>query len=308
MNTPLAILLQIVGSFLFAGGATLQHLAIERRDAPESGAADHLSFGGLVRLFTLPKWLAGLGLIAVGAGLQLFALTMAPVTVVQPVGILAVPWSVLLASRIYRHPITRMTWLAVGLTVLGVVGFTIVSSTSATGDSDFSYWSVMASFGVVCLVGIALAMAARRAPGWAVPILWSSVGAVFYGLATGLMKSAMNLVRIYGIDLLHWQVLLVGALILICYILGVWMIQQGYASGPAEVTVGTMTTVDPLIAVLFGIVVLGEGARMRPTEVVLMLAFGVLSVLGVVLLSRHHPEVLRREEEAAGAAADPPAS
>ena len=310
MNTPLAILLQVAGSFLFAGGATLQHLAIEGRSAPGEAPADHLSFIGLLRLLTIPTWLAGLGLITVGAALQLVALTMAPVTVVQPVGILAVPWSVLLASKIYRHAITRMTWLAVGLTILGVLGFTIVSASFTTGDSDFAFWSVPAAFVVACLLGGALAVAARRANSWGRPILWSSVGAVFYGLATGMMKSAIHLIHRRGLFPIHWEVFVTVALILVCYVLGVWMIQQGYASGPAEITVGTMTTVDPLVAVLFGLIVLGEGAGMGLVPAIAMGGFGAVAVLGVVLLSKGHPEALRRQGGGAAdeAATDPQAS
>lgn len=52
--------------------------------------------------------------------------------------------------------------------------------------------------------------------------------------------------------------------------MGVWMIQQGYASGPARRSPSApMTTVDPFVAVLFGLIVLGEGMGM-----------GVLPVLG----------------------------
>ena len=87
---------------------------------------------------------------------------------------------------------------------------------------------------------------------------------------------------------------------------GVWMIQQGYASGPAEITVGTMTTVDPFVAVVFGLVVLGEGMGMGVGPMIGMVVTGAIAVYGVAMLSKDHPDAIeeRRRAEAAIANAD----
>jgi hypothetical protein len=68
------------------------------------------------------------------------------------------------------------------------------------------------------------------------------------------------------------------------------MIQQAYANGPAEIVVGSMTTTDPIVAVTFGLVVLGEGALVTWPDAVGMLIAGAIAIAGVVVLSRHHPE------------------
>lgn len=86
-------------------------------------------------------------------------------------------------------------------------------------------------------------------------------------------------------------------MMLVCYILGVWMIQQGYASGPAEITVGTMTTVDPFVAVLFGLIVLREGAGMGVGAAIGMAVAGSIAVYGVLLLSRDHPDAVAEREK-----------
>ena len=71
------------------------------------------------------------------------------------------------------------------------------------------------------------------------------------------------------------------------------MVQQALANGPAEITVGSMTTTDPIVAVSFGLVVLGEGVHITPLAAVGMVIAGALSVWGVVQLSRHHPDAAR---------------
>lgn len=290
----LAIGMQVVSSFLFASGAILQSLGVRSTFDPTARASSNrLSIGGMLKLFAIPKWLLGLTLVFLGAAIHLTALSFAPVAVVQPVGILAVPWSVLLAARIHKHHLNGRMWGAVGVTVVGVVGFTIFSTLFATGQEEFAFPPMVYAFLIVCvLAGILSFLASRSAP-WARAMMWSSVGAMFYGLASGFMKAAMDLILRHGHAIGEYQVVLTIAMLVACYALGVWMIQQGYASGPAEITVGTMTTVDPFVAVLFGLIVLGEGAGMGVGPAIGMAVTGAIAVYGVMLLSRHHPDALK---------------
>lgn len=303
MNITIAIGLQVVASVLFAVGAILQSLAVRADFNPDHAASSNkLTFTGLLRQFGKPRWLLGLMCVVGGAALHLVALSMAPVAVVQPIGILAVPWSVLLSARIHRHTIPGRVWGAVALTVIGVVGFTVFSARHATGQHEgFYLTAIVWSFVAVCAVCAVFSAVASRAAAWAKAMLWATVGAVFYGLASGMMKSAMNLIQQHSEPLLSWRVALVAGLMLTCYVLGVWMIQQGYAAGPAEITVGTMTTVDPFVAVLFGLIVLGEGIGMGFGAAAGMVTFFGVAVYGVARLSRDHPDAVKEREMAAAA-------
>jgi len=65
--------------------------------------------------------------------------------------------------------------------------------------------------------------------------------------------------------------------------------------------VGSMTTIDPLAAVLVGLVVLGEGARITPAVGIGMALAGALAAGGVAVLSRFHPDTQRHHAaQAAG--------
>ncbi len=292
-----AITLGVIASFCFASGATLQHLGVKGTFDPQERASQRrLTVMGLLRLFTIPKWLLGLLLVLAGAALHLWALTMAPVTVIQPVGILAVPWSVMLASWIHGHKITSRIWVAVAITVVGLVVFTLISTTSASEKTVIEGWPIAVSVLIVFVLAALLSVAATKAPGWLKAMLWSSVGAIFYGLASGLMKASMDAILKHHMsfgDPVVWGTIVA---MLSCYGLGVWMIQQGYASGPAEITVGTMTTVDPVVAVVFGLVVLGEGAGMGILAILGMIVFGAVAIYGVVMLSAHHPDAAAERE------------
>lgn len=296
---PVAILLQVVGSFLFAGGAILQSLGVKSTFDDEGHASDNrLTLVGLFKLILIPRWALGLLCVLTGAGINFLALTMAPVAVVQPIGILAVTWSVLLSSRIHKHRITGTVWLAVAITFVGLVGFTIISTTSATGNREVRLVPLLVTVAIVASVSLVLASLAPRAAPWLKATLWSSIGAILYGMSTGLLKATADLVLRYDHSL-DLPVVVTGSIMLVGFIAGAWMIQQGFASGPAEITVATMTTVDPVVAVLFGLIVLGEGAHMTVWAGLGMVALGAVAIAGVIMLSRHHPDAL--EEQSARA-------
>ncbi|RPA16556.1 hypothetical protein EGT56_00055 [Arachnia propionica] len=96
------------------------------------------------------------------AGLHLWALTMAPVAVVQPVGILAVPWSVLLSSRIHGHQIPFRVWRAVLVTVdrRGRVHRVLVAIRE--GGETVRVHPITWSFIVVCVVCVVLSFFAAK--------------------------------------------------------------------------------------------------------------------------------------------------
>jgi hypothetical protein len=76
-------------------------------------------------------------------------------------------------------------------------------------------------------------------------------------------------------------------------LLGGWFVQNAYASGPPDLVVAGLTVIDPLIAVSIGVVLLNE-AMNAPWPIMLgFLASGAMAVVGVFLLSKVHPEVLK---------------
>lgn len=286
-NIPLAIALGIVGSFCFALSAKVQHGVVDTQQAGnvEKERMDRSDLLGLIRQ---RKWWLGLSLMGVSLVCQVLGLTMAPVSVVQPVGLLAFPWSVLLAakSRDSRFPLIV---LAVGLTVVATLGFTWIAARNASSSDELDLVPVAVAAAVVYGLAAMMALLGSRGPlPWRC-LFWSSGGALFYGLEAALVKSLIEYGRthqwwldplVYGIAV----ALLIGSALA-----GV-LVQQGYATGPAEVVVGSMTVTSPVVAVLFGILVLGEGARIVPLTALGMILLGGTAVAGVVALARFHPD------------------
>ncbi|MFT4216889.1 MAG: DMT family transporter [Micropruina sp.] len=290
-NIPLAIAIVVCSSVAYAGGSTLQHVAVGRLVDPD---ADNRAMGlrQLWRLIRTPLWLLGLLTIFIGASAHIFALTLAPVTVVQPVGILAVPWAVLMSARIHRHTVTRAMWLAVAMTVAGIVVFTLLAAGAASTHTVLDPVAISIGCAVICLIGVALGLLGWKGPVSARCLMWASGGSFFYGLSAGMVKATSEVVKqdgFHGMPI-FW---VVAPFLVLSYGIGGFMVQQALANGPAEITVGSMTTTDPIVAVTFGLVVLGEGVRITPMGGIGMALAGVFAVWGVVLLSRYHPDAAK---------------
>jgi hypothetical protein len=83
--------------------------------------------------------------------------------------------------------------------------------------------------------------------------------------------------------------------------LGSWFVQSAYSSGPPDLVIAGLTVIDPMVGIAIGIIILGE---LRPdvhtVMAIAMAAAAVLAIVGVIALSRHHPEVTKRKKEAKG--------
>ena len=287
-NIPLAIPIMVLASLFFATGATLQHTVIGR-------LVDHTADNKTMnkrQLFAMlrnPKWLGALLVVVCGFSLHVTAITMAPVTVIQPLGILAVPWSILMASRIHGHRITGRMWAAVGITLLGIVMFTSMAAANAAPDHNTHPDAVLRGSLVVYALGgfFALLAVRGRSALWR-SLWWATGGSFLFGLSSAQIKAISVMMRGPGFVGSTWfYVMLV--IFLATLATGGLMIQQGYACGPAEVVVGSMDTTDPIVGVSFGLILLGEGVRIDAPEAAFMALAAVIAVSGVVMLLKAHP-------------------
>jgi threonine/homoserine efflux transporter RhtA len=67
-------------------------------------------------------------------------------------------------------------------------------------------------------------------------------------------------------------------------------VQNAYASGPPDLVIAGLTVVDPLVAVLIGVIVLGEASQAPPWAIGVFIVTGVIAVWGVFRLAKNHPQ------------------
>src|SRR5271157_1158931 len=101
---------------LFNGLASV----LQRIAAATAPAADALHLSLFSYLIRHKVWLAGIGLVILAALCQATALATGPVALVQPIFIIELPFTLLVASRLARHKLPRKTWWAIGLVTVAL--------------------------------------------------------------------------------------------------------------------------------------------------------------------------------------------
>ena len=303
-----SIALAVVAAFCFAGAAVLQHNAVS--DNAVSGNAvsgnavsankhhasrgsETLSLRGLRAVTRRPGWLLGLALAAGGSLLHAVALVLAPLSVVQPVGVLAVPIAVALgAARTHRSPTPGML-VGILVSVTAVVTFVGTAAGSAVSTPAPGRATLLAGV-LVGIVVLVLAGIGLGRTGWARCVACATAGAAAFGLVSSLVRAVSQAVTSGQIGILDPAVMATVAGVAAAILTGGWLIQQAFASGPPEVVVACLTVVDPIVAVLFGIVLLGEGNATSAGHWAVLIAAALAASIGVGLLARHHPEATTR--------------
>jgi glycosyltransferase involved in cell wall biosynthesis/drug/metabolite transporter (DMT)-like permease len=270
--TPLAISLAVLGAVCFALAARLQHGAVAASGATLGVVAD-------------ARWLCGLVLLVVGAGAHAAALSTAPLTVVQPVGVLAITVTALLDRRFRELP-------AIAITTLGVGAFVLLASGGATTTPVAPGTDVPAGLLVAGLIAVPGATAAITTDPRIRTVALAAAGGVAFGHVSVLVRALSQSVRQNGPGPSHLaSVLGIGLSLAV----GGWLVQHAYAGGPPHLAVACLTVVDPLVAVGTGVLLLGEAAHLSPWTGAALVVCALAAIGGVLALAREPRPTLRTE-------------
>jgi hypothetical protein len=283
----LAIALAVLAAVALAFGAQFQNEAVVAGSKKKATGSGSLSLKQIFRLLSRPRWLSGTAFMGVGIVLQLAALSLAPLIVVQPIGAIALVITSLLNSKRSKTRIGRGTMIAVGLCTLGIAAFVSMASGVAkeTELNDDRLREVLGVLGFILVVFSVLFFTIGKKA----KALTYVVGAgVLYGFVATLAKVVIQRIYQEQFELLTLICLiaLIGAVAL-----GGWFVQNAYASGPPDLVIAGLTVIDPLVAVSIGIVILGEAQQAGVATMIGFSLSAVVAVAGVYLLSKVHPEL-----------------
>lgn len=260
--TVLAIALALVGACFFAGSVALQHDAVR---AQRNGAVR------LARLARSRTWQAGALLGVAGTGLHLTALSLAPLAIVQPLGVLSLVLTVLAG----RATATRRVRIAALAVCAGVGGFVLVSVSGGSASPHVTIGAVL----LAVLAGPVVAAAGLSCRGRGRCAGLAAAAAVLFGLGSAVLRAAAlelsTVVTAAGFALAGAALLTAGG----------WLLQQAHAAGPTAVVVGATTVLDPLTAVTADQLLFGETPHLVPAMAVARLVLALLAVTGVLVLA-----------------------
>ncbi|MEN9911074.1 MAG: hypothetical protein RLZZ441_642 [Actinomycetota bacterium] len=286
IGIPIALL----GAVFLSIGAQLQHRGVSKVDGTHGvGAKSGLSAGQLMLLIRRPSWVLGTLLLTLAIVIQLISLGFAPLIVVQPLGVVAMVLTNVINSRVNGIAADARVRGSIALAVLGIaifVGFSaIYAFEQAFSDAQLLF--IMWLLAAVIIVVVASFVIFRQ-----------RLRAMFYIVAAGTLYGFV--VTITKVLINRWQSNQIDAFMILCLVgilvaalLGGYFVQTAYSVGSPDLVIAGLTVIDPLIAVAIAITVLGEADRFPPFALAGLGVGGTLSVIGVVLLARHHPQTLR---------------
>lgn len=280
----LVVLLSLAAAGAFALSSSLKHVS-----AGHLPDAQSLHPGKLARfaLATLSHrlWLGGIGCDVVGLTLQVVALHLGALVVVQPLLISGLLFALVVRQRFEHHHITgrQVAW-AVLLTA-ALAGFLLlaVSGNLPAHEVADRLPAILAGAVGAVLAAACIALGRRqRAGGRSAALLGVAVG-IIYAATAALLKAVTDIAVRGPIPLLEsWQLYAVVAL----GAAGLLLNQLAFQAGPITASLPATATVDPLLSIVVGVLVYDEQIRRGPGAGVALVALLILLGVAVIQLTR----------------------
>ncbi len=297
-NPWLGIPIALLGAVFLSFGAQFQHRGVGKVDSGRAVDAGGLNIRQLLGLLARPSWVIGSVLLGMAIVLQLTALTLAPITVVQPLGALALVITAMLSARASGVPLDAISIRAIAFCVGGIGLFVAVAASTAVTRviTRTELIIVLVVLGAV-LATFAVLFATLRQR--FTSMFYVVAAGVLFGFVVTLAKVVIARVQTillpsYVSDpAAEWLTALCVIALLLASALGFYFVQTAYATGPPDLVIAGLTVIDPLVAVSIGIIVLGEAGAAPPWAVGAFVVFGALAIYGVLQLAKHHPQKRR---------------
>jgi hypothetical protein len=288
----LGIAVALLGAFLLSFGSAVQQQGIARLGERGDGKGG-LAIKQMLTLATNRRWLGGTGMVVLAIICQLTALGLAPIAVVQPVGVFALVISAMISAHGEHKGMGARATRAISLCVIAVVIFVTVAAltTHVAAVRNSNVVVVLIVVGSVVVVIGAVFLAARKR---LTRIFYVLASGALFGFVATLAKVIIG--RVETVVGGHHSPFAVGGLTYVCLLgiiiagsLGQYLQQSAFTSGSPEVVVAGLTVVDPIVGATIGLAVLGEATSAPGWSFFVFVAAGALAVFGVVRLSQSRP-------------------
>ncbi len=280
----LSVVLAVLAAASNATASVLQRKGARREEGSDeegSGFSPKVILG----LIRQPVWFCGVAAILTGFLLQAGALATGPIVLVQPILVVELPLTLLLASAVFRSRLHRREWFAVTGMSAGVA-LLLIGLSPSNGDAqhaDSLKWVIGCAVSIGVVVLLACVGGRRR----------DQQRAAFLGVATGVafgftaalvaaMTSAFRTGGIVGV-FTTWQtyaVLVIGPS-------GFFLLQAALRAGRLVASQPGMTLSNPLVAIGWGVAVFGE--RIQHGGWFAADVIGALVVIGATILLAGSP-------------------
>ncbi|MDT0332141.1 DMT family transporter [Nocardiopsis lambiniae] len=239
----------------------------------------------LAALLTRPLWWSSVLLNGARAVFQVGALAFAPLTVVQPLGVLtlvvAIPW----AARLGGHRLTRREFRGAFLALFSVTALLALAMTDGRSEPLTATDGLIVTTGTLALLISGAWVAGRCPPLWRSHLLAAAAGIAF-GVSSALAKTTITVVGTDGTGALLHPAAIGTAVVAV---LGLFLAQAAYQGMELGSPLGVTTVVNPIAASVVGIAFMGESFLGGPIGLVPAVLAACLCAYGISLLGARLP-------------------
>jgi len=232
---------------------------LQRKAAAQVPAERSMHVSLITDLIRRRVWLAGIAMVGVAAVAQAAALATGPIALVQPIFIIELPVTLVLATLANRNreALRQLPWRAiVTVTVALGGGLAVAAPSGAIGSAQDTSWAIaLIVTGAFEAVLIGMALGTRGEPRAALLGLAAACG---YALTAALMKNAMYDLNQGVVEFFtRWHVYAaavagVGAL---------FLLQNALQAGSLVASQPMLTVGDALISIAYGVTLFAEVLR-----------------------------------------------
>ena len=280
----IAVVLAVLAAASNALASVLQRRAA--RTAPPDQA---FRLGLIAYLIRRPAWLGGIGALIGGFLFQAAALSFGGLSLVQPILVVELPFTMMFIGSLLRVRVDQRSWLAVGVLTAGLV-ILLLAAGPSEGQRVPSRmeWAVATLVTLGILAGLLTAALVTTGAARA-GILGVSAGLGFSFTAALMKESVTELAGRPSTVLTTWPVygMVVAGLV------SLFLLQNAFQSGPLVAVQPALTVSDPVASIGYGVGLFGETIRLGFWSVLELMAIGLI-VYGSARLAQSAP--LRPQE------------
>jgi hypothetical protein len=250
--------------------------------------------GQLAALFRHPLWWISLVFNGGRAGFQVAAVSHAPLSVVQPLGVLVLVFGIPWSARLGGRRVTRREWRGAAFTSVALGVLLAVTVTGGRGGVLGDTGSVVVGGGTTALLLATAWVAGRvRSAAWRSYLLAGAAGVAF-GVSSATVKTAVAVVGETGaVGLLHPSSLATPVIA----VLGLFLAQAAYQGMELGAPLGITTFTNPVSATVVGVVFMGESYGGGWTDAAAAVVCALLAAYGIRLLTVARGPAPGREPE-----------
>jgi len=244
---------------LITAGSNACASVLQRKAAAQVPQKHSMHVSLLADLVRRRVWLAGIGMVIVAAVAQAAALATGPIALVQPIFIIELPVTLVLAAIAYHNKegLKRLPWRAIILTTAALgAGLAFAQPSGAIDSAENVSWVL--ALVITAAFEFVLITAASRTKGEPRAALLGLAAACGYALTAALMKNAMSDLAAGAAQFFtSWHIYAAAA----AGVGSLFLLQNALQAGSLVASQPMLTVGDALISISYGVTLYSEVLR-----------------------------------------------